>query len=420
MNKYVIVLLLCSLVISNAQSQSVSLDSCIQWAYQVQKFSDNKSLIRQSQELAIENDNKMNLPTLVVDLNATYQNENITIATPTVPGFEAPTVPLNFNRLLIQFNQTIYNGRLTAQKKMIDSLTYDTRVYQVEVDKARMKAKITGLYSSIVLVREQKEIIGRQIATVAAKEKQLQGVYMAGAGYKSDLLNLQAEVLNLKQNATDLEYLERSIRQQLSTLTEHQLLLSNIFELPDITIEKTGVEARPELKLITSQKNGLLAQSDMSSASRMPYIGVFGNAGIGYPGYDIFNSSLRPMLLIGLKVNWKLIDWQKSKNDRQLISWNQDILAYQYDRVKLQFETELVKQKQDIEKYEELISRDKEIVALRSQVTKDISARLAGGTATSTDYLIQVNNEAVAELNESIHTIKLALAKITYTIIQGK
>jgi outer membrane protein TolC len=420
MNKYVIILLLSSLSISKAHTQNVSLDSCIQWANQVQKFSDNQSLLRQSQELAVENAGKMNLPSLVLDLNATYQNENITIATPNVPGFESPTVPLNFNRLLIQFNQTIYNGRLTAQKKIIDSLTYDTKSYEVEVDKARMKAKITGLYSSLVLVREQKEIITRQIETVAAKEKQLQGVFEAGAGYKSDLLNLQAEVLNLRQSATDIEYMEQSIRQQLSTLTDHQLLLTDIFELPDITIQETGVEARPELKLITSQKYGLMAQSDMSSASRMPYIGVFGNAGIGYPGYDIFNSSIRPMLLIGLKVNWKLVDWQKSKNDRQLISWNQDILAYQYDRAKLQFETELVKQRQDIEKYEKLISRDKEIVELRNQVTKDISARLAGGTATSTDYLIQVNNEAVAELNESIHSIKLALAKISYTIIQGK
>ena len=125
------------------------------------------------------------------------------------------------------------------------------------------------------------------------------------------------------------------------------------------------------------------------------------------------------MLLVGLKVNWKLIDWQKSKNDRQLISWNQDLLSYQYDRVKLQFETELIKQKEEIAKYEVLIARDRHIIELRAQVTQDISARLSGGTATSTDFLIQLNNEAVAELNETIHLIKLALAKITYAIIQG-
>jgi tRNA uridine 5-carbamoylmethylation protein Kti12 len=125
------------------------------------------------------------------------------------------------------------------------------------------------------------------------------------------------------------------------------------------------------------------------------------------------------MLLVGLKVNWKLLDWQKSKNERQILSWNQDILSYQYDRVKLQFETELVRQKQEIEKFKKLSSRDQQIIALRKEITQETSARLSEGTATSTDYLIQLNNEAVAELNETIHLIKLALAKITYEIIQG-
>ena len=189
MNKYVIILLLSGFSISNAQSQTVSLDSCIEWAYEVQKFSANKYLIRQNQVLAMENAGKMNLPTLVIDGMASYQNENITIQIPPMPGFESPNVPLNFNRLLLNFNQTIYNGRLTAQKKVIDSLGYDTKAYQVEVEKAQSKSKITGLYSSIVLVKEQHEIIKRQINTVEGKSRQITGAVEAGAAYKSDLTN---------------------------------------------------------------------------------------------------------------------------------------------------------------------------------------------------------------------------------------
>lgn len=419
MKKYVIILLLSGLTISRAWSQSISLESCIEWAYQNQKFAENHTTIRLSQALAIENDGKMNLPSLILNGTASYQNENITIVTPPVPGFESPNVPLNFNRLLINFNQTIYNGRLTAHKKSIDSLSYDSKAYQVEVDKAQVKSKITGLYSSIVLVKEQRQIISRQIATVESKARQLLGAVDAGVAFKSDLTNLKAEILMLQQNATDLEYLEKSLLGQLSMQTAHIISEMDQLELPDITIEELGVNARPELRLINSQKSVLMAQSEMSSASRMPYIGVYGNVGLGYPGYDIFNTAISPMLLVGLKVNWKILDWQKSKNERQLLNWNQDILSYQYDRVKLQFETELVRQKQEIEKFEKLSGRDQQIIAMRKEITKETSARLNEGTATSTDYLIQLNNEAVAELNETIHLIKLALAKITYTIIQG-
>jgi outer membrane protein TolC len=419
MKKYVIILLLSGLSISNARSQTISLDSCIEWAYQNQKFAENHATIRQSQALVIENDGKMNLPSLILDGTASYQNENITIVTPPVPGFESPNVPLNFNRVLINFNQTIYNGRLTAHKKSIDSLSYDSKAYQIEVDKAQVKSKVTGLYSSIVLVKEQRQIISRQIGTVESKAKQLQGAVDAGVAYKSDLTNLKAEILMLQQNATDLEYLEKSLLGQLSMQTAHIISETDQLQLPDITIEELGVVARPELRLINSQKSVLMAQSEMSLASRMPYIGVFGNVGLGYPGYDIFNTAVSPMLLVGLKVNWKILDWQKSKNERQLLSWNQDILSYQYDRVKLQFETELFRQKQEIEKFEKLSGRDQQIIAMRKEITRETSARLNEGTATSTDYLIQLNNEAVAELNETIHLIKLALAKITYTIIQS-
>ena len=419
MRQIIIVLLL---VVSFSQSiaQTVSLDSCIEWAYQAQKFNENQVLIRQGQVLSMENDKKMNLPTLVLDGSATYQNENITIQTPPVPGFESPNVPLNFNRLLINFNQTIYNGGLTAQMSMIDSLSYDSKTYQLEIDKIKVRSSITSLYSSIVLVREQQQIIARQIGTVGAKVKNLQGAIEAGVGYKSDLLNLKAEVLNLQQKATEMEYLERSLRQQLSKLTEHTISNIAVLELPYVTIADDGVEARPEFGLLNSQQNLLMAKSELSSASRMPYVGVFGNVGLGYPGYDIFNSAVSPMLMVGLKVNWKIVDWSKSKNEQQLIRWNQDIISYQYDRVKMQFESELIKQKQEIAKYEELITRDRQIVEMKKEVTQEISARLSGGTATSTDFLIQLNSEAVAELNESVHVIKLTLAKLSYVIIQGK
>ena len=190
------VVLLLILSFGQSKAQTVSLDSCIEWAYQAQRFSENQLLIRQGQVLSMENDKKMNLPTLVLDGMASYQNENITIATPAVPGFESPNVPLNFNRLLINFNQTIYNGRLAAQKSLIDSLSYDSRAYRLEVEKIKVKSKITGLYSSIVLVREQQQIIDRQIGTVEAKAKKLQGAIDAGVGYKSDLLNLKATVLS--------------------------------------------------------------------------------------------------------------------------------------------------------------------------------------------------------------------------------
>ncbi|MEN8247945.1 MAG: TolC family protein [Bacteroidota bacterium] len=420
MMRIVLLLVLSLIATLNLKAQVVSLDSCISWAYENNRFADNEELIRHSQQLAIENAGKTNLPRLVLDGTGTYQNENITIEMPPVPGLTAPEVPLNFNRLLVNFNQTIYNGRLAAHKKRLDSLSYDALAYQVEVDKAKIKAQITGIYTSIILVHEQLEILNRQIATIDIKAKQLKAGVDAGVVYKSDLTTLQAEHLKLQQSITEVEYLELALRQQLSTLTGNQIHTKVELLLPETEIDESGVESRPELRLLNSKKTALGIQSDLSKVSRLPYVGVFGSAGLGYPGYDIFDSSVSPMMMVGLKVNWNIYDWNKSKNDRQIIGWNQEIISYQYNRLKLQLESELIKQKQEILKLEELITRDKEIINLRKEITQDVSARLSSGTATSTDFLIELHQEAVAELNQSVHVIKLSIARLSYQIIQGK
>lgn len=408
------------LAVFTVNAQVINLDSCINWAYENNSYFANEELIRKSQALAIENAGKINLPSLVLDGTATYQNENVTIETPPVPGFSSPEVPLNFNRLLVNFNQAIYNGRLAAHKKRLDSVSYDAMAYQVEVEKARIKAQVTGLYTSAILVHEQLEILKRQIATIEIKEKTLKAGFDAGVVYQSDLTTLKAEQLKLQQNVTDVEYLELALRQQLSTLTGRQIHSKVELLLPQIEIEETGVESRPELLLLNNKKTLLGVQSDMSAVSNLPYLGVFGSVGLGYPGYNIFDSSVSPMALVGLKVKWNIYDWNKSKNDRQIIAWNQDILSMQYNRLKLQLEAELVKQKQEILKLEELITRDKEIIQLRKEITQDVSARLSSGTATSTDFLIELQKEAVAELNQSVHVIKHSIAKLSYQIIQGK
>jgi outer membrane protein TolC len=406
-------------IASTTYGQLVRLDSCISWAYDAQLYAEQHSLIDHNRELAMKNSSKVNLPSFVVDGTATYQNENITIQIP-VPGIEAPVVPVNFNRLLINFNQSIYNGGLAARKKWLDSLAYDAQGFELEIQRSKIRAQVTGIYGTIILNRSKWAILNKQRLTLQAKIKQLGGAVESGVGFKSDLLSLQAEQLNLDQQITEAQFAEQGLIAQLEQLTAHEIAKDSEFELPAIEIVDTEVSGRPEFQVLQSGRDILEAQKELSRAKRLPYIGIFGTVGYGYPGYDIFNSNPRPMALIGLKLKWNIIDYGASRNDREILSLNQSILNYEQKRLTIQLSAELEKQLQEIEKYHALLLNDKAIVAIRKQVTQQVGARLAGGTATSTDYLTQLNNEAVAELNSVVHGIKLKLARINYLIIQGK
>ena len=420
MRKSTSILLLIMGLYGSTMAQFVPLDSCVSWAYQTQQFQQELNYLNEGRGLAKDSHKHYNLPKFEVDGNATYQNENISIQVPPVPGLESPTVPLNFNRLLVNFNQTIYNGGVASKKRALDSLTYDGRAYEVEIKKIQVKGQVTGLYGSIILANAQLGILMKQKETLGARITQLTGAVESGVAFRSDLLSLEAERLNLDQRVTEIEFLVLGLLDQLSEITGHTLDLDTEFALADYAIEDNDLSLRPEFKLLTANYGAIESQKKLTSVSRQPYVGLFGSVGLGYPGYDIFNPNVRPMALVGLKLKWNIIDWGSNKNTTQILSLNQSMINQEQVRLAVKFNSQLVKEEREIEKYEVLLTQDLEILQIRKSVAEQVGARLAGGTATSTDYLVQLNNEAMAALNVEVHDIKLKLAKINYRLIQGK
>ena len=405
--------------LTSLYGQVVSLDSCISWAYSSQYFDEELSLIQQSKKSAIESHKGLNLPMLEIDGSATYQNENISIPV-AIPGMEAPNVPLNFNRLLVNINQSIYNGSVASKKRTLDSLKYDLKAYEIELTKLTVRARVTGLYGSIILARRQQEILTTQAKNIEARIRQSTSAVESGVMYKSDLLNLKAEYLNVLQKVSEVRFLELGLMDQLRVMTGKTLSEVIELQLPDYTIMNEDISARPEFRLLNSKYDLLDARINLTRVARQPYIGAFASVGVGYPGYDIFNQSVSPMALIGLKLKWQIVDWGATRQKVQILSLDQAQIANERKRVEINLNTQLVKEKREIAKYDSLLLRDEEILRLREQVATQTGARLTGGTATATDYLLQLNAQSVAALDLEIHDIKRKMAKLNYRILQGK
>ena len=73
-----------------------------------------------------------------------------------------------------------------------------------------------------------------------------------------------------------------------------------------------------------------------------------------------------------------------------------------------------------IQKLEEALKRDDQIVELRGRVTKASASKLENGVITSTDYLVDLNAETAAKINLETHKIQLVQAKANYMLAQGK
>ena len=158
----------------------------------------------------------------------------------------------------------------------------------------------------------------------------------------------------------------------------------------------------------------------MLQTSRNVRINAFGNIGGGLPGYNIFSNGVAFMGLIGIKLQWNIVDYGKVKNDKQILFLNQNIALSEQNRARTQFITELKTQHQEVKKMQDLLANDNQIIALRIEITQIKASELDNGTITSTDYITELNHEEEARLNQKLHELKLILAELNYLTIQGK
>ncbi len=404
------------------QAQPLTLDTCVQYAYRNFDYQKQTMAYQQAAELARKNANKGWLPKMVVDGTFTYQNEQITIPLDIpVPGFEAPEAPLNINRLVVNFSQTIYDGSVSSAKKKLEQSKYAIEEEQLEVEKNQLKAKVIGLFMGIQLADESINLLESKKKVLNDRLKVLEGAAKYGGASSVNIKMLKAELLKVEQSMIEARHTRLSLVKSLGQLMGVELPSNQQFVTPNPQVAyENNVDNRPEIKLLNMKVENLELQKGMMTTTRYPKISAFGTLGAGSPGYDIFNDEIAFMGMVGLKLQWNIFDWNYARNEKQILSINQDIAIQQQNRARTQFLVELQKQQLEIEKQKQLIAQDEQLVKLRSEVSKIKAAELDQGSITTTDYLFELNAEEEARLNQKMHELKLILAKLNYLNIQGK
>ncbi len=403
-----------------AASTPVSLDSCIQWAYDHYQYELQAAAYRESAELADKNAVKNWYPSLLLDGSFTWQNENISIPV-NVPGLDIPSVPLNFNRLLVQFNQTIYDGSMTAHKRKLEKSKYSILEKKIETEKVKIKSKVTGLYMSALLASDNIALLRSKLNVVKERLKVLKSASEFGAVPAVNIKSLEAEIMKIEQQIREVEHSRQALLVTLSEITGKKLSDFHDLSKPEPVLAfEENVDSRPEIQLLNMQIENYELQKKLTGVSRNPRINAFGSLGGGYPGYDIFKDEVSFMAMIGVGLKWNIIDYGKSKNEKQILTINQNIALMEQNRARTQLLAELRSQREEIAKMKDLLRRDEEMIALRAEISKIKASELDNGTITSTDYLTELNQEEEARLNRAIHELKLILAELNYLTIQGK
>jgi len=177
---------------------------------------------------------------------------------------------------------------------------------------------------------------------------------------------------------------------------------------------------RPELKSFSLQQDLIASQNKLIKARNLPKTSLFVQGGYGRPGLNLLENKFDFYYIGGLRLNWAFGGLYTNKKEKQLVEVNKRIVDVQKDVFILNTNASLKTQQSEIEKMQQLVASDNEIIELRKSVKEAAQAQLNNGVITVNDFLQQVNAEDQARQALITHQLQLIQAQINYQTILGK
>jgi len=410
------------------KSQKIlTLGECYQAALAANSLSGERELFNSIWQLKDENLSKNWLPSIDAGGNIVYNSSVIDLgnqfgAIP-IPGIADAIKPLPHEqyRVTLDINQVIYDGGATKNARAMEKTDLMINEKQTETDLYKLHEQVNNYYFNILLLERQKELLNSYLELITRKVKSMQSGVENGVILKSDLDILTSEKIRLTQKLAENEIRKASLLKILSDITGIQIDASTGMILPAVGNEMPEDLSRPELQLFDLRKDQLAAGIKLTESKRMPK--AFGFATLGYgnpPGNNFFRDEFAPYYILGAGIKWNVFDWNKARNEKQVLSLQQDIIESRKTDMTDNLRRLLEIKKAEISSLRSLLGSDSELISVRKRISAAAESRYNNGTITATEYLNELNSEQEALISYEIHKINIAMAQVEYLNISGK
>lgn len=413
--KLIILIVLFISIYSNAQ-QTLTLEDCYSLATKNYPLSKQTGLLEQKSSYEIDALSKGKLPKIDVNAQATYQSDVIGLPT-SLPGVQS----LNKDqyRATLDVNQLVYNGGIIDANAKLKEAQTKTQQQLIEVSLYQIKTRISQYFFSILLLQEKKALLSSKKELLISKVKEVKSGVKFGAILPLSELVLEAEIIKIDQQLIEIKFENIKLLNNLSELTFSDIDTETTLIKPVSYPNSTNI-TRPEIAFYDLQNQQLEFSKSVLSKSNLPKINAFGQAGYGNPGLNMLDNSFQTFYVVGLKANWNIFDWGKTKTDKKALDISKEIVTSEKETFELNNKIQLEEQDFEIKKLEQLLLSDTEIIQIREKVIKSSDAQLKNGVITSSEYLIELTNLFEAKNTLKMHEVQLAAAKSNYEIIKGK
>ena len=411
MKKITWLLLLMSLA-AQAQSNKLSLDTCITRSKRNFPLIKQSGLISEVEKNSRNSDNKNWLPKLSFITKASYQSE--------VVEFQGISFPKDNYLSALDLEQTLFDAGQTHRQKELDKLNSLTEEQKNKVELYKLIDRVNQLYSSILLSRANLKTLDIFKNELGNKKSNLSASVANGLVLQSSLEELEAEELKTEQSIIETRDNLQALYLSLAMFINGTVNDSTELSMVPLGGMVVGEEiTRPEINLFNTQKSLLDARHKLLNKAAFPKLTLSAEGAYGRPGPNFLNQDLRFFGQAAVNLKWNVGSLYTLSNERQSISISKKMVDVQREVFEFNIRNAMTSQTAQINALKSVIEKDKLIVEKRHNISQTASAQLANGTITTSDYLTQLNAEMQAVLNEKVHEIKLMNAISNYSTTKG-
>ena len=360
-------------------------------------------------------------PQVSFSTTATYQSEVTKIQFSTTGQFSPPSLSKDQYKATVDVSQTIFNGGAVNIRKKLEEAQGNTQNNVTKVELRKVKEQVKQVYFGILLAQQQLQVISTLMKNLKAQIREVSSKVDHGALLPSQQYILEAELINVQQDSSEIQTNISSGYRVLSQLIGEEITTDTQLEIPEIEmpIKEKMSRLRSEFDLFDSNRQALDYQEELAQSQKFPSLSAFGTAAYGRPGFDVFNDDLHTYYMVGVKLKWNFWNARNAAKKQQLYQLKQKSITEEERAFKRQLSAGLNKIREQIMMLEEKMKRDQEIIALREKVVAEKSSQMKNGSVTATEYITELSKATQARLSKMIHQTKLAQTKVEYKIAAG-
>jgi len=315
----------------------------------------------------------------------------------------------------------IYDGGTTKKQQEIEVVNNLIDKQSVEIELHGLKEQVNDVFFGIVLLQEKEKLLVLMKEELDSKLKTVESAIENGTMLETNADILRAELIKIEQRQIENRIGISSSFNILEELLSEDLSGGERLLLPALEVNSALFNyQRPEYDLMSIQQEKLETMDHVLSSSRRPRLFGYGQLGYGRPALNMLNNNFDTYAVVGARLSWNVWDWNYTKNERQMLLIQRDIIDTQKETFEKNLKVGAETQIAEITKFEQLIERDDEIIDLRIKIKDRASSQFDNGVMMATDYLTEVNAEKEAILNREIHKIQLVKAKVDYLTVMGR